>query len=174
MKQINRLCSKTNYVVITRFCCKAHYVEFMRFLRFLKNIIYRVHIAILATYRVHIARTLQKDIPQGCSWRYDAPLQQAGPFFNFHPITNATPTLNQYIIINATHTMYTTHTEIKQNNHHLTEHTHVPWRPCTLGTSQHQGGEWGSEDWKQVSMSAPESSITFNFHFFEIYCFPQI
>ena len=65
MEQIYPLCCKTNYVVIMRFCRETRCDKFMRFFRLLKNIVYRVHIAILAKYRVHTAQTLQKDIAQG-------------------------------------------------------------------------------------------------------------
>ena len=60
MEQIYPLCCKTNYVVIMRFCRETRCVEYKHFIRLLKNIVFRVHIAILAKYRVHIARNPSK------------------------------------------------------------------------------------------------------------------
>ena len=37
----------------------------------LKNIVYRVHIADMAQYRVHIARILEKNIAQAWSWWFN-------------------------------------------------------------------------------------------------------
>ena len=50
------------------FCRETRYIKFTRLFRPLKNIVQRVHLARFAPYRVHIARSLQKNIAQGWSW----------------------------------------------------------------------------------------------------------
>ena len=50
------------------FCRETRYnVKFTRIFRLLKNIVYHVHLARFALYCLHIARSLQKSIAQGCS-----------------------------------------------------------------------------------------------------------
>ena len=49
------------------FCRETLYVRFTRIFRLLTNIVYRVHLARFALYRVHIAWSLQKNTAQGWS-----------------------------------------------------------------------------------------------------------